>query len=193
EGAGGQYRLATVEVVVEHLSVNGQLAVEPDRDARADHADAEGVPLSDRVVGLDERPLAGVVGVVVPERAGSLRRAVADLARVVGVPHLDLREAPQVDAAVAVVRNHLPVDVELEVGVVLVGRQEYAVAVGDDLARGGIDAPMVIAIGVPLRLPGGELLFRELRFLVRTVVLLAAAPPAEIASVEERREPGGRG
>ena len=67
------------------------LAVEPDPDARADHLDAERVPFPDRVVGLDERPLARVVGVVVPEPARALVGAVADFARIVDVPDLDLR------------------------------------------------------------------------------------------------------
>ena len=60
-----QRQLAVVEVV-EHLVVHRLLAVEPDRHARADHLDAERIPLADRFVGLDQRPLAGLSGIVVP-------------------------------------------------------------------------------------------------------------------------------
>jgi hypothetical protein len=113
----------------------------------------------------------------------------------VGVPDLHLREVAQVDARVAARLGELPVDEEFEVAVRLLGGQMHAVAIGHELAGSGIDAPVLVAIGVPLGLLGSSLVGRELRLDVRTEYASAAgaaAPASEILAVEQRCEAGGR-
>ena len=150
------------------------------------------VPLADRLVGLDERPLAGIVGVVVPQRSGAASRAVAHFARVVHVPDLHLRIAAEIDAGIAVVVDHQPVHVHLEIAVVLGGGEVDALSVGNNLALCGIDLPVQVALGVPLGLFGGEFLLGKERLGVRAVGALASAPAGEVLAVEQRREAGGR-
>jgi hypothetical protein len=102
-------------------------------DTLADHLDVEAVPLAEGLVHelggflpssflLFQRPPEALVN------APSLNFV---LLRV--VPDLHLRDAAQVDAAVAE-RQHLVIDHQLEVAVVFVGGEVQAFAVVDELA-----------------------------------------------------------
>src|SRR5437016_2841559 len=121
--AFGDERERAIVEVVEYLAFHRRLTIEPDPHARADHLDPESVPLADRFVGLDQGPLAGVVGVVVPQRARSLGRAIPRLAGIIHVPDLHLRVAAEVDARIAVAADHEPIDEELEIAEILDGGQ----------------------------------------------------------------------
>ena len=173
------------------MAIDGLFVIEPDPDARADHFDVEGVPLAYGVVGFDEGPFAGVVGVVVPECAGAFVCAVFDFAGVVGVPDLDLGIAAEVDSGIAVVFDHEPIDVEFEIAVVFVGGEVYAMAVGDDFAFGGVYAPVFIAIGIPFGLGFGLFFLGEFCFFVGAVGSFASAPACEVFAVEEIGEAVG--
>ena len=101
------------------------------------------VPLAERLVGQDERVLAGVARAVVPEPARALVGAHLGVARLGEVPDLDLRRAAEIDAAVGLGAD-LVVDEQLDVAVVLVGGQVGALAVVDELAV--LDAPVLLGV-----------------------------------------------
>ena len=124
-----------VEVVFQHRVVHDQLVVQPDAHAVALHHDAEVVPFAERLVGQHERVLAGRALLIVPESARALRLPEFHGLRVVlrEVPDLHLRHAAQVDAAVAL-RQHLVINEQLEVAVVLLGREVEALAVVHEFA-----------------------------------------------------------
>ena len=106
-----------VPEVLQAGVIDDELVVEVDGDALADHEDAEAVPLAERLVGQDERVLAGRAGAVVPQAAGALVGAEVPLAAFLGVvPDLHLRRGPQVDAAVGL-GHGLVVDQQLDVAV----------------------------------------------------------------------------
>ena len=105
----------------------------------------------------------GLSGVVVPQGARSLRRAVLDLARIVGIPDLDLRACRAGRSRIAVVADHQPIDVELEVAVVLGRREVRTLSVGDDFVLGDVDAPVRSRAVFHCRLLRGVLVGRELR------------------------------
>ena len=132
-GPLGGIGLRAVPVVLQDGVVDDELAVEVDRGPGADLDDPERVPLADRLVGQDQRVLAGVAGAVVPEAARALVGAHPGVAGLGVVPDLDLGRAAEVDAAVPLGAD-LEVDEQLDVAVVLVGGQVDALAVVDDLA-----------------------------------------------------------
>ena len=88
-GPFGRDRAGAVPVVLQQGVVDHELAVEVDRGPRADLDDPEGVPLAERLVGQDQRVLAGVAGAVVPEPARALVGAHPGVARLGEVPDLD--------------------------------------------------------------------------------------------------------
>src|SRR6266849_7826995 len=150
DGALGNELQGAIVEVVQHLAGYRWLVVEPDPDARSDHLNPEGVPLADGIIGLDQGPFAGVIGVVVPQSARALGGAVPRLAGVVDVPDLHLRIAAKIDSRISVVADHEPIDIELEVAEVFGGGEVNALAVGDDLALGSVDGPVEVTFGVPL-------------------------------------------
>ena len=81
--------------------------------------------------------------------------------------------------------DHQPVDVELEVAVVLAVAR-CGLWPSETISPCGVDLPVRVALGVPLRLLLRVLLGRELRLLDRVVVRLPAPPAAEILAIEQR-------
>ncbi len=142
-----QQRQLAVPVVLQPGVVDDELVVEIHGDPLAELEDAEAVPFAERLVGQDERIFAGSAGAVVPQAAAALVGAEVPLAAFLGVvPDLHLRRGPQIDAAVAL-GEHLVVDQQLDVAVVLVGGQVGALAVVDDLAV--LDLPVLLDVLVP--------------------------------------------
>src|SRR4029453_11686561 len=113
---------------------------------------------------------------------------VLHTACVVGVPHLPLRVAAQINSRIAVVIDHQPVNVELEITIVLCRRQMWTLPVGYDFLFGGVTSPMLVARSVPLRLLLLVFFWSELGFLDRVIVWLPATPSAEILSIEQAGE-----
>ena len=70
--AFGRHGRLAVVVVLQQGVVHHELLVEPDAHARADHEDADCIPLAERPVSQHERILARRAGAVVPETAGAL-------------------------------------------------------------------------------------------------------------------------
>src|SRR5581483_12379428 len=78
-------RQLVVPEVLQPGEIDDELVVEVDRDAFADHEDAEMVPLAERLVGQDERVLAGGALAVVPQAARALVGAQVPLAALLRV------------------------------------------------------------------------------------------------------------
>src|SRR5262249_22966989 len=73
-------RQLLVPEVFQAGEIDDQLVIEIDRDALADHQDAERIPFAEGLVGQDERVLAGGAGAVVPQAAAALVSAELPLA-----------------------------------------------------------------------------------------------------------------
>ena len=181
-------RRALREVVGERLVIDDELVVQDDGHAVALDPDPEGVPLTGGPVRFHERVLGLGARRVVPEPAGALLAAEFEVSLAGRIPHLHLRVAAQIDAAVAAGLGKHPLHVQFEVGVVAVSREEHALAVIHD--RAVLHLPVGGHVGVPLRLPLGSLLGRALG-VFRRVEVRPAPPAGEILAVEERREARG--
>src|SRR5262249_36411977 len=121
-------RVVLIPVVLEGSMVDDELVVEENGGPGTDLDDPERVPLADGAVGTDKGVLTGVAGAIVPESAGAPLRAHFGVARLGVVPDLDLRCATEIDATIPF-GSDLEIDVELEVAVILVGRQVDALTV----------------------------------------------------------------
>src|SRR5205807_342372 len=97
--------------------------------------------------------------------------------------------AAQKNARVAIMADHEPVGVQLEVAIVFDGGEVETLAVGDDFALADIDPPVLVALSVPLGLLRRELLFGERGFRTGVIVRLAPAPSGKILAVEQGGEP----
>ena len=126
------HRSLAVVVILEQGMVHHELAIEPDADARADHEDADLVPLAERLVGQDQRVFTGSAGAVVPEAAGALVGAQGELRLLGVIPDLDLGAAPQVNARIGL-GDRLVLKEQLEVAVILLRGGVGALAVVDQL------------------------------------------------------------
>ena len=164
--------------------IDGLLAIEPDAHAGADHHDAEGVPLAGRLVGQDERVLAGLAGGIVPKGAGTELAAVLEGLFVGRVPDLDLRGAAEVDAGIAL-RGHVVFEGQFEVAVVFVGRGVGSGAGVVDLAV--FRRPMLRELLAHLLQHGVLFLARELGDAVGVI----SVPAGEVLAIEQRSEAGG--
>ena len=194
--------LAVREEVLQHGILHDDFAIEGDRGAFADHFDVEGVPLTDGLIHELERILT-FDAFVVPEAAGAVLLAQRERFLVFfgEVPDLHLRDAAQVDTAVAQ-RQHFVIHHELKVAVVLVGGEVEAFAVVHELAV--LDFPVrvdVVALVVALCIlqaafdgllfVGGELLGRHLPE-VHGILRAPAIPAGEILAIKESGEAGRR-
>ena len=106
----------------------------------------------------------------------------------VRVPDLHLGIAAEINAAVGARFGKHPLEVQLEVAVVTIGREEHAVTVADDLSP--LHLPVLRHVSIPLRLLRSPLLGNQRRLGGR-IEVGPAAPAREVAPVEQRREPGG--
>ena len=129
-----------VVVIFQDGVIDHELVIQPDADPRADHDDAQLIPLAERLVGQHQRVFAGRAGAVVPQPAGAFVGAEVELRFLGVIPDLHLRAAAQIDAGVAQ-RHGLVLDEQLEVAVVLLGGGVIALAVVDQLAV--LHAPML--------------------------------------------------
>jgi hypothetical protein len=75
-----RHRHGAVVVILHPGIVDDLLVVERHRHLVAAHHDPEAVPLAERLVGLDERILAGSAGGIVPQAARALRESRITLA-----------------------------------------------------------------------------------------------------------------
>ena len=107
----------------------------------------------------------------------------------VRIPDLHLGIAAEVDAAVGTRFGKHPLEVQLEVAVVAIGREEHAVTIADDLSP--LHLPVLTHIGIPLRLLRRAFLGSQRRLGGR-IEVGPPAPAGEVAPVEQRREAGRR-
>ena len=177
-------RQPAIPDVLHHDVVHDRLAVEHDGGPLAHHADEEGVPLARGPVGL--RGGKPRVVAVVPEGARAVLGPVLEILGVRRVPDLHLRAPAEVDPAVAP-RMDFPVDVQLEVAVVLRGAEALSLAVEP---QHPVDhAPVFPHARVGRRLSRSEFVGRHRPPRLR--IADEPLPAGEITAVEERREPGG--
>ena len=128
------------------------------------------------------------VFLVVPEAAGAFVGAEALHFFVAWIPDLDLGDAAEVDAAVAVLLD-LPIDPHFEIAVVAGrGEEEVGVAVADEHAI--FDVPMLVDAGFHFGVPFGPLFGGHGGDFGR-VLGDAAGPIVEVFAVEEGREAFG--
>jgi hypothetical protein len=165
--------LLAVPIVLHAGVVHDELVVEPHARAGPYLHDPEPIPFTERLVGRDERILAGSARRVVPQAARAFVGANLELLGLGRVPDLHLGRGPQVDATVGL-GHRLVVHPELDVAEVLDRGEIRPLAVVDEHA---IDH---LPVGVDARLILGEegrlLLGRLGGELVR--VLGAHPPPA---------------
>ena len=196
-----RHRHGPVVVVFHPGVVDDLLVVERHRHLVAAHHDPEAVPLAERLVGLDERILAGSAGGIVPQAARALREAEVLRVGEARIPDLHLGNAAEIDPRIGL-RYGPVIDEEFEVAVVLLGGGIRPEAIVDQFAV--LDVPVgllgriadfkhrVLLIGsgplADLLLP----LVGRHRQKLAVVEGLAAAPAGEILAVEQRRESGRR-
>ena len=168
--------------------IDDELPVQPHGRQLADLHDAERVPLAERPVGAHQRILAGGVGRVVPESAGSLVGALRPLAAGLRrVPDLHLWGAAEIHAAVGL-GHRAVLQRQLDVAVLALRRRVGAAAIVHE--RPVFDAPVRaerLVVGLPLCLarPRGELCPLARIGVAETV------PAGEIRPVEQGHEAGG--
>ena len=183
-GPRGVDRTLGVVIVFQGDVVDGFLAVELYGDVRADHADVHAVPLADGFVGDDRRE--SLVFLVVPECAGAFVAAVLLLSRVGRIPDLDLGDAAEVDAAVAVFAD-FPIDPHFEIAVVARGGEEGVLAVADEDAV--FDFPMFVDAFFHFVVAGGAFFLGHRGDFFR--VFGGAGPVFDVVAVEEGFEAFG--
>ena len=172
DGAG------TVPVVLERDVVNDEDAVEAHGDAVALHADVEGVPFAEFVIGHAEGRAAVLLVVVESARA----YLSADIGAG-DVPNLHLWGATQVDASIGFIASGVeaPVDEHLEVGELLDGAD-----VVETSANVGQEAVLHVPV-IAHALVGSHLLLGELegchQFSLDGIVH-EAFPAGEVVPIE---------
>lgn len=174
----GEDGTGTVPIVLEDDIVDDEDAIEAYGDAVAYHADVEGVPFAERIVGHAEGGAAILLVVVESARA----HFGADIGAS-DIPDLHLRRATEVDTSIGLLAFGVetPIDEHLEIAVLFDGA-DVIVACADVGQEAVLDFPVIAhtAVGVDLllgQLNGGHT-------LTDNGVLDEPLPASEVAAVE---------
>src|SRR6266567_1585884 len=144
----GRDRRLAVVIIFKQGVIYNQLVIEPDADSRANHNDADRVPLAEGLVGQDQRVFARRTRTVIPQAARAFVGAQGELRLLRGIPNLDLRTTAQIYAGVGS-RDSLIFYQQFKIAVIFLGAGVGALAVIDQLA--GLNPPVRFHGFGPLR------------------------------------------
>ena len=107
--------------------LDDRFVIEPNAHPRTHHDDAEGIPLTERLVSQHQRILTGSARRVIPKTARPLVSPDAELGFFGVIPNLHLRNASQVNPRISQ-RNRLVLQEQFEIAVILLSRGIGAIA-----------------------------------------------------------------